>query len=850
MKEILAMRSDLATYSQSESTSSRDSSLDLFRDLSFYRGHLVSNKAKQPSYEHEVAVISNLLFARFLDAANVANDLVPSSQFDDSAWRIDQESLTKLAQEILPRYSWSLGQNGKADPQIGPTVKPWLLDYLYQRWIDNRETGSYFTPDFLANSIVMHAFHEWITINAERKLGNAERVIKAMRCWYTRDWKCARTLEREFEWIANTLAYVRLVDLSAGGGAFLVSATRLLFNLGIFARSLSGESVSQAERSSLMRHVLANNVYGLDIMQEAVTVAKMRLWLLAIESDAMNMNSPIAWSALNNLVQGNSLLEIFAQSQNAQPSYWSNSTDDGNAKQIGTSLLSEHNFDLCVGNPPFIALSQGNHVSGKTEFINSWNSHYPKYAVKLTSDLSNFFILCGTEVLRDDGILAYITSRNFFDTRYGEPIRRFLTERIELRHIFTLHEHPFIQQGLKVKANTVILTLARRAPQAPARFHHLVSPDQSLVDAPSREVSRAELATSSNWTQTLFENSLRQELTARCKRKLGDYAQVRMGAKTGCNTFFLIRPDAISADLHLPSRVLARAIKNSRDIAGFALPNQTPYRFLNLYDSVERLEQGYSRASKLDPIAQYIYRRGIEYACSKCQSLAVEEHRTHPQLFPHSGMCRKCPVCQKESKHCDRPIDRLSTRGHSPAWYTLALKRPPIIAVQCVVDTEIGVFWNQSDLYVTDQFQVIESCVDEETAVLVFLFLTSRIAHYLLEGICLHRARYDGSFMLKIQVSHLNALPCPDLGKITTQQKRELMRLHQAILATESRRSEHAKLLRDQIDGIYLALLDYSSDQINLMQARLRAELEQAILFRWTKSKSRRANRYSEPEET
>ncbi len=832
-----------------ESTTMTDASLDLFRELVLLRGHLVSNKSGLPSFEQEVALISNLLFARFLDGTNLAPELDLSSQSDHSTLRVNQVSLTKLMHEILPRYKWSL-QNGNTDPQAGCSVKPWLLDYIYQRWIDNRETGSYFTPDFLANSIVIHAFHEWSTINAEKELGDAAGVIQATRCWYARDWKQACEFEKEFQWIANAFSRVRLIDLSVGGGAFLVSAARVLFDLGIFVRSLHSENPPKSERISLMRHILMNNVFGLDIMPEAITVARMRLWLLAIELDAIDVNSPMTSLTLDNLVQGNALADISAQFPNVQPSYWSNAIDDSKSKRAGTTLLTQHAFDLCVGNPPFIALSQGNHVSGKAEFIGSWNSRYPKYAVKPTSDLSNFFILRGTEVLRDNGILAYITSRNFFDTRYGEPIRRFLTEQVELRHIFTLHEHPFIQQGLKVKANTVILSLARRTPIAAARFHHLIAPDQPLIDVVSREVSRTKLAISSNWTQTLFEDSLREELTTRCERKLGDYARVKMGIKTGCNAFFLIRPDLLPIDMRLPSKVLAKAVRNSRDIPNFALPDDTPYRILNLHDLVEQIERGYTQVSRLDPIARYIYRRGIEYACPKCQSLAEEEHRTHPHRFPHSGMCQKCSICQKEGKLCDRPIDRLSTQGHYPEWYTLGLKHPPQIAVQCVVDTEIGVFWNQSGSFITDQFQVIESCVDEETAVLVFLFLTSRIAHYLLEGIGLHRARYDGSFMLKIQVSHLNTLPCPDLTKITPQQKRVLMRLHQSILETESRKSEHAKLLRDEVDAIFLTLIGYQGDQIKLMQARLRMDLEQAILFRWTKSKARQTGHNVKPEET
>jgi len=104
--------------------------------------------------------------------------------------------------------------------------------------------------------------------------------------------------------------------------------------------------------------------------------------------------------------------------------------------------------------------------------------------------------------------------------------------------------------------------------------------------------------------------------------------------------------------------------------------------------------------------------------------------------------------------------------------------------------------------------------------------------------------------MLKIQVSHLDSLPCPDLSKIAAHQREELKRIHQAILQIESRKSEQAKLLRDQVDSIFLAVLDYPNDQIELMQSCLRTDLEQAILFRWTKSKARQTNHNAEHEET
>lgn len=852
----------------------KDSSLEFFKELVTYRGRIVSNGSGKPALADEVALISRLLFNQFLWAAGLlveptARDLCdhphpdvgPFSNLSDldrtlalpfqsNARRVNQESLLELI-KVLPNYNWSVTQNGGSSTyDSGSQVQPWILDYIYQRWINNRETGSYFTPDFLAYSIVTHAFSEWARINSDKIVGDSERLMSAMRCFYAGDLVQACDFSSEFDWISSILPHLRIVDLSVGGGAFLVAATRFIFELTVFAQSALGKHLTPQERVSLLRRIYASNIHGLDIMEEALTVAKMRLWLLAIDLSALDFESPTPLLPLAHIIHGNSLADFSTQLPVAQTAYGPDAAARYDDDRVPIFLTAQGGFDLCVGNPPFIALSQGNHVAGKAEFIKGWNKQHPEFEVRPTSDLSNFFILRGLETLKDNGVLAYITSRNFFDTQYGAPIRRFLTKPVELRHLFTLHEHPFVQQGLKVKANTVILSVARRSPTAPIKFHHLISPAQSLVDVAGRVVSREELGRSANWTQTLFENPLRQELTSRCDKKLADFARAKMGTKTGCNTFFLIRPDSLPVGLKLPPGVSAKVVKNSREIAGYVLPFAPPYRILNLASKVEHIERGYVDVSKLDSLARYIYQRGVMYACSECQSLAEEEHRKRPEAYPYPGMCQKCSTCQPEGAPCDRPVDRLSTQGHHPEWYTLALRNPPTIAVQCIVDTEIGVFWNQHGVFVTDQFQAIDSCLDEETAIFLFLFLTSRISHYLLEGMGLHRARYDGSFMLKIQVSHLSELPSPDLRKSTPQQKQELIRLYHALVEVPDRKSDHAKSLRDEIDRVFLELLGYRGAQIELTQASLRTALEQAVLFRWTKSNARNNAENSEPEET
>lgn len=813
-----------------------DASLECFKALYKYNGRIVlSVRGSRPAPAIEAAFLCQILFIQFMSqrapallphgtarlspAAFAPNTFYRDSlkpllaqslpTFENDPLEIDSRLLYELV-ESFAKYTWGME---------GASVRPWLLGYVYERWINRRESGAYFTPDALAFNIVQLALCEWLVTQAELELGSGAAIQDALE----QDGLVSTPMRA---WLQSKISAVRIVDLSMGGGAFLVAAARALIELRakFVAVGTSG--------AHLLEHIFRTNLCGMDIAAEARQVAQLRLWLLALELNALDDSfhlPPLPHLHIGDALAFSPTPANFAQLRLLK---------EGSAAAPTTQVAE---YDVCVGNPPFIALSQKSAVSNKARLVKQWNTAHPQYAITPTIDLSNFFILRGVERLSPNGVLAYITSRNFFDTRYGAPIRRYLTEQVDLRNIITLHDHPFTQLGVKVKANTVILSLIKRAPQTALQFQHLTFWDEPLPRVDGNSIARAVLQTSNNWTNTLFAQPLRVELKARMTRTVGDYARVKMGIKSGCNSFFLLRTDSDAyRKLASTTNILAPVIKNSREIEGFILPQESPYRFLNLYEQVNGLETGFDGKRFNNPVAASIYARGIQYPCALCQERAAHEHQTHPERFPHRGMCEHCEHCEQNGA-CDRPVDRESTQGHRPAWYTLALGKPPLVAVQCIVDTEIGVFLNSNGVYVTDQFQVIDAPENPELGLMLFLYLQSRVSHFLLEGMGLHRARYDGSFMLKIQVEHLRALPCPGLQTIDSRHKKRLQDILNKLTALPQRKAQETQLLRDELDQLFLGLLGFSQAEILDLQPKLRESLEQAILFRWVKTRTRLA---------
>ena len=76
-------------------------------------------------------------------------------------------------------------------------------------------------------------------------------------------------------------------------------------------------------------------------------------------------------------------------------------------------------FDIVIGNPPYVEAKKLKDVS------QTLRTHYTTYSG--TADLYVYFYENGIRLLKDNGILVFITSNKFFKTSYGENLRKHFT---------------------------------------------------------------------------------------------------------------------------------------------------------------------------------------------------------------------------------------------------------------------------------------------------------------------------------------------------------------------------------------------------------------------------------------
>lgn len=82
---------------------------------------------------------------------------------------------------------------------------------------------------------------------------------------------------------------------------------------------------------------------------------------------------------------------------------------------------SKEGFDIVIGNPPYVEAKKLKYIASTLK---------EKFSVYSgTADLSIYFNELGLNILADKGIISYITTNKFFNTGYGEKVRRLFSSQ-------------------------------------------------------------------------------------------------------------------------------------------------------------------------------------------------------------------------------------------------------------------------------------------------------------------------------------------------------------------------------------------------------------------------------------
>jgi hypothetical protein len=228
--------------------------------------------------------------------------------------------------KLFASYSWNLDDTpGGADNEINPDV----LGYIFEKYINQKAFGAYYTRTEITEHLCERTIYRVILqkvntpglagVLAERKFENIADLLTNL------DASLCKQL------LFDVLPKLSLLDPACGSGAFLVAAMRTLINVysAIIGRIefLNDKALNdwlkktQAEHPSIAyfikRSIITDNLFGVDIMEEAAEIARLRLFLALVASvrtvDELEPLPNIDF----NILPGNSLIGMLRVDEDA-----------------------------------------------------------------------------------------------------------------------------------------------------------------------------------------------------------------------------------------------------------------------------------------------------------------------------------------------------------------------------------------------------------------------------------------------------------------------------------------------------------------------------------------------------
>lgn len=196
-------------------------------------------------------------------------------------------------------YNFTIDENDPNDAEVG--VDPEMLGKIFENLLeDNKDKGAFYTP----KEIVRYMCQESLTAYLQTGIEDAEVKEHIANFVKTNDVEELGGASSELAMsIDQKLIDVKICDPAIGSGAFPMGLLRELY-----ACRKSIEIFEEDNAAAIKRHIIQNNIYGVDIEKGAVDIARLRFWLALIIDEKEPMPLP---NLDFKIMQGNSLLESY-----------------------------------------------------------------------------------------------------------------------------------------------------------------------------------------------------------------------------------------------------------------------------------------------------------------------------------------------------------------------------------------------------------------------------------------------------------------------------------------------------------------------------------------------------------
>jgi len=326
--------------------------------------------------------------------------------------------------------------------------------------------GVFYTPQYIVEYIVKHTVGELVKDKTPREVsklrildpacGSGSFLIGAYQYlldWH-RDWYIANLVPvfKEKNSVTDPAVLALLPEQAPKKKKSAATIDLPIYNPG------SGKDVRLSERvrsdwkltTAEKKRILLNNIFGVDIDQQAVEVTKLSLLLKVLEeenqetvSKQLTITAERALPSLDhNIKCGNSLIgwDILTPDMPADevkrinPFDWSKEFEP---------VMAAGGFDAVMGNPPYLR------IQGLQEYYGNQIDYFTKnyHSAIKRFDLYLLFFEKGCVLLKKDGYLSYITPHKFLNSDFGSGLRNFLVQKKLLKNFISFGHIPVFQNA-------------------------------------------------------------------------------------------------------------------------------------------------------------------------------------------------------------------------------------------------------------------------------------------------------------------------------------------------------------------------------------------------------------------
>ena len=415
-----------------------------------------------------------------------------------------------------------------------------------------KKDGVFYTPKYITKYIVDNTVGKLcIDKKAELKIIEEDYYTDKKRTKATK-----QPLLEKLTTYRNWLLQLTICDPACGSGAFLNQALDFLIQEHRYIDELQAKLFGDAlVLSDVEKSILENNLYGVDLNEESVEIAKLSLWLRTAQPNRKlnNLN--------DNIKCGNSLIDDVAIA--GEKAF--------NWQTAFPKIFDNGGFDVIIGNPPYGAFISKNEQNFYTKIYKTASYKLDTYAI---------FIEKGISITKLNGKLGYIVPYTFLSIQQHRKLREFILS-YNIETLVDLPTKVFESADL----DTVILLMTKNIP---TQFINSGKIENQEVVV-SNEISLVDILNNQDLQINLNNSSVDIKLINKIKDlsfKLNEYCEISQG--------------------YIPYR-RSDLIKNFGELEGNKIVDE------RLWHSFEKKDDEWKQEIQGQDIGRYIYKESFQY---------------------------------------------------------------------------------------------------------------------------------------------------------------------------------------------------------------------------------------------